>query len=147
MMISFRIEGNVVPWSVKTDGRGHIIPDPRARAWKAKARAHAQRALGLARRAGLTWSLTEAYRVEVYVVRETWQRFDADRALNSCLDALTGVLYEDDRTRFVRSARIDVGEPVRGGAFTAILVTAMMPAELAAHDALRAKVASEWRET
>lgn len=141
--LSFTVPGDIVPWSVQTAGKGgHIIASPQCRAWKRGASLLALKARQDVKRAGIDWPLDGIYAVDVHVVREDWQRFDPDRALNSVLDAMTGVLYEDDRARFVRRVSLSVGEPVKGAAYTRVMVTVAPPKPLAA-----SRVAAKRRRT
>lgn len=100
--IVFTVPGDVVPWARPRIGKRGLFTEPRVRKYKKLVSEHARAAWQSTKRAGVSWPLDAEYEVDCVFVRSTLQRFDIDRAINSILDALVGVLFEDDRSRFVR---------------------------------------------
>lgn len=109
--VGFIVPGNAVPWSLVRAAGTFTRTPGKVKAYKALVRAHAMRAVGLAKRSGMTWPLDAKYRVSLVVHRKDWQRCDVDRLVNAILDGMTGVVYEDDRHAFVRAVEVVVGEP------------------------------------
>lgn len=158
--LCFIVPGDVVPWArAGRSKNGHSFTPRKVASYKATVALLAR----VAKR-GVAWRMDGVYRLTVLVRRSDWQRMDADRALNTIADALVGELYEDDRHRFLREARIVVGEP-DGKPRTVVLVELLDEAEHErdARDCERAmlergalysgrarveaaRVANEWRE-
>lgn len=125
--LSFTVPGDLVPKARekigrRRDGKPIAYTPPRTKSYKTVVARCALAARQRVKRAGVAWPMDAAYRVVVVVVRSTAQRFDADRALNAILDALTGVLYEDDRSRFVCDARVIVADVDASNPRTLVIV-------------------------
>lgn len=95
----FAVPGRPLTWQRPPEaGKGRF--DARGKAATAYAlivRNHARRALGLARRAGITWPLDAEYGVHIVGVWPDAREGDEDRLRSLVYDALQGALYGSDR--------------------------------------------------
>lgn len=132
--LAFVVPGNPVPWSLTVARGAFARLDPKAKAYKLLVQSHALRAVQQAKRVGVAWPTDAVYDVQIAIRRRTRQRFDVDRLLNCVLDAMTGVVYVDDRAAFVRTVIAIVGEPDAKGPRVSVLVRAV-PAALIDADA------------
>lgn len=129
-VIAFVVPGNPIPWARALESKGRRFNDPRVEAYKSSVRAHALRARQRARLVvGIDWPLDAIYALTCVVRRSDWDRCDVDRLLNACADACVGVLYEDDRHRFLRGARVEVGLPMKASPQLGVIVRVRTEAE------------------
>lgn len=147
-LLAFVVPGQPLPWARARGEGADRYNDPKAERYKATVRMHALRARQVARhQAGIEWPLDGIYRLTVVMQREDWSRIDADRVLNLVADACgydaktkSSCLYQDDRHRFLRDARVLVADPSPVQPCLGVLVRVLAPDE---HDAT---VAATWQQ-
>lgn len=123
MIISFVVPGNPIPWA-RAGGNGkRRFNNPKVTAYKELIREHAERTRDVAvAKLGIGWPQDAIYAVSCCVRRKDWLRMDADRVLNNLADACQGILYEDDRHKFLRDAHVLVGDPIKDAPYLGVIV-------------------------
>lgn len=111
MIIAFTVHGQPKPWARPRVNGKRFFNDPDVEAYKARVHDHAIKAKREFEKRFVKWPSEAIYEVVAVVHRIDWDRFDCDRMLNTACDALVGVLYQDDRQKYVRDARVLVGDP------------------------------------
>ena len=120
--LAFTVPGDIVPWQRASSRGGQRYTPLRQRMYQDTVRNHALRAVGMGKCSGIKWPLDAIYVLRIVIVRSGWQPFDADNAAKTVMDACRGVLWQDDRARFVRAPWPVVAEPDAENPRTVVLV-------------------------
>lgn len=94
--LAFTVPGQPIPKERPRVVRGRTYTPPRTAAHETKVRAYAIAALGVAKRAGVSWPRDAHYRVTVHFWRQSRQPADIDNLQKSLFDGLNDVCWVDD---------------------------------------------------
>lgn len=112
--IAFVVPGRPLTWQRRVDPRGRFDARGKAAAaYQVLVRDHARRAVGFAKRSGMTWPLDAEYGVRVVGVWPDAREGDEDRLRSLVYDALEGVCYATDRQVKINDGG-GIGSPSKG---------------------------------
>ena len=90
MILGFVVDGNPIPKARARVGKGRRFTPTRTKDYEALVKAHARRAV----KPG--WPMDCTYEIALDFARATADRCDIDNLIKSVLDAMNGVVYDDD---------------------------------------------------
>lgn len=98
-VIRFTVPGRPVPKARPRFGGGGVFTDKRTKEYEAAVKVKAKLALALGKRAPImpnAWPTDQRYRVDLIMVFDDNRRRDIDNCAKAILDAMNGVVYDDD---------------------------------------------------